>query len=174
MKKLIAAVFAMSFAGAALADGNLGFEIGSNWFRPNYDSNGYWGSGYWWSGQGQNFTLVWGMDNDLWLGAYSEQTTLSDGYGDAYSFDVTAIQVTKGVMKNVNIGMNVGSFYDEQADEVGPLTDVFGKVTILSGSGDKVQGNVNATIGGRWADDSYNGGSNWSGYYVNLSVGLLF
>lgn len=172
MKKILAGAFALSLAGSAMAAGNVGFEVGTNWFKPGFDPNN--SAIYWGASNGQNFTIVWGLDNDLWLGAYTENTVISDGNGNELNFNVTAIQIAKGVMKNVSIGLNVGSFMEDWNTETGALTDVFGKVTILSGSGDKVSGNVNATVAGRWADDRWNGGDNWTGYNINLSVGLLF
>ena len=158
-------------AGPVMAAGSIGFEYGSSWFRPQYNDNG---AGYDWTAQGQTFTINWVLDSDMWVGVYTESLNLNNGYGNTYPWSGQAIQITKGIVKNVTVGLNVGTFYEGYNGSVGALTDVFGTVTLLSGSGDKVSGNLKATVAGRWADDSNTGGENFSGYTYGVAAGLLF
>jgi hypothetical protein len=168
MRKILLAVALVAMASTAM--GAVGIEFGSNWYKPNMDPNG---SGYDWFGQGQNMTITWALENDLALGVYTEATMINDGYGDSYPFSVNAIQVRKGIVKNVDVGMNLGTFYDDYNNATGMLTDVFGEVTVLSGKGEKVEGALKGQIGGRWADSDWQGGENWNGYFVNLLVAIL-
>ncbi len=172
MKKLFASAFAVSLSASAMAAGTVGVEIGTNWFQPGFDAQN--SADHWNPSNGHNFSVVWGLDSDTWVGAYSENDFIADGFSNTLAFNTEAIQLVKGVAKNVSVGMNIGSFYEDWNNETGFLTDVFGKVVILSGSGDKVSGNLSATVAGRWADDRWNGGDNWSGYNIGLTVGLLF
>ena len=66
MKKLMAGAFALSMASNAFATAS--FEFSSIWWFPRYDSN----YGYNLSGQGQALGINWDLDNDLFVGAYSE------------------------------------------------------------------------------------------------------
>lgn len=171
MKKLIAVAFALTMATSAMAAGSIGFEYGSSWFRPHYNDQG---AGLDWTAQGQTFAINWVLDNDMWVGVYTESLNLNDGYGDTYPWSAQAIQVTKGVVKNVAVGLNIGTFYEAYNTAVGPLADVFGEVTLLAGNGDKVSGSLKANVAARWADDTNGGGEDWSGYTVSLIAGLTF
>lgn len=169
MKKVIAAVVAMALASPALA-GNVGVEFGTNWYKVNYTDNTSDNL----IGQAQNFTVLWTTD-DIGLGAYVEDGTwIADG-SSTYDYNLTAIQVTKGLVKNVSVGMNLGSMNEDWSgggdDQM--VTDVFGSVILLGGTGNKITGTVKATIGGRFAAD-YQDGYDFSGLVVNLSVGFLF
>jgi hypothetical protein len=172
MKKLIFALAMVAVASTAM--GAVGIEFGANWFKPNMNPNS---AGYDWFGQGQNVTITWALENDFALGVYVENTMLNDGYGNTEPFNVNAMQVRKGIVKNVDVGMNLGTFYQDWGGYTGMLTDVFGEVTVLSGKGEKVEGALKGQAGGRWADASWQGGSywgsNWNGYFVNLLVAIL-
>jgi hypothetical protein len=165
MKKAIAAVFALSLASSAMA--TVGVDFGTNWYKVSYTDN----VGDHLQGQGQNFLISWTLDNDLSLGAYTESGTWTYDGGSTNVWDLRAIQISKGVVKNVAVGLNVGTMYNDWNSEDSMLTDVFGAVTILGGSGDKVSGALKTTVGARFAYDS---GYDYSGINVNLSVGLSF
>ena len=166
MKKILVAVFALCLASPVMA--TVGVEFGTNWYKVQYTYN----TDDHLMGQGQNMLVFWGIDNDITIGAYVESNMISDQDGNVYSFDGQAIQLTKGILKNVAIGLNIGQMYNEWNYEVGQFTDVFGAVTILSGSSEKVAGLVKAAVGARfYTDDSE---YTFDGVVVNLSVGLGF
>lgn len=165
MKKAIAAVFALSLASSAMA--TVSVDFGTNWYKvtPTYAVGDHL------QGQGQNFLVSWTLDNDLSLGAYTESGTWVYDGGSTNEWDLRAIQISKGVVKNVAVGINVGTMYEDWDNEDSMLTDVFGAVTILGGSGDKVSGALKTTVGARFSTvDGYD----FSGINVNLSVGLSF
>jgi hypothetical protein len=166
MKKVIAAVFAMSLASSAMA--TVGVDFGTNWYKVSYTDN----VGDHLSGQGQNFLVSWTLDNDLSLGAYTESGVWTYYSGSADEWEIRAIQISKGVVKNVAVGMNHGVMINQWDSGEGQLTDVFGAVTILGGSGDKVSGALKTTVGARFNVDD--GDYDFSGITVNLSVGLAF
>ncbi len=168
MKKVLAAVFAISMASSAMAAGNLSVDFGSVWYKVSYTN----GVSDHLQGQGQSFAVLWVLDNDLGLGAYSESGRWVYSGSNYDDWDVRAIQVTKGIVKNVNIGMNFGDMYDTYSGDDGMVTDIFGSVVILGGSGDKVSGQLKTNVGARFIvnDSDYN----MSGITVSLSVGLLF
>ena len=167
MKKLMAGAFALSMASNAFATAS--FDFGSVWFFPRYDTN----VGDNLSGQGQSFAANWDLDNDLIVGAYNESIDLTDGYGNTYPWSTTAINISKGVVKNASIGLHLGTFYQNYNDYTGMLTDVFGNVTLMSGSADKVSGSLKAQFGGRFAREYENGDDDdFSGYYISLAVGI--
>jgi hypothetical protein len=171
MKKLIAGAFALSMATSAMAAGTIGFEYGSSWFRPKLSANG---AQLDWTAQGQTFAITWALDNDMWVGVYTEALNLNDGYGDTYPWSGQAIQVSKGIVKNVAVGLNIGTFYEAYYGAVGPLADVFGEVTLLSSNGDKISGSLKANAAARWANDTSAGGDDFSGYTVGIVAGLTF
>jgi hypothetical protein len=171
MKRILIAVMAVALASSAVAA--VSIELGSNWFKPNLDPNG---ADYDFFGQGQNLTIAWTLDSDISVGIYMENTQLMEVYdGYMYPFTVNAIQLRKGIVKNVDLGMNLGTFYEDYDSESGVLTDIFGEVTVLSGKSDKIEGALRGQVGGRWADAGYQNGSgaNWNGYFVNLLVALV-
>ncbi len=168
MKKILTVLFAVSVASSAMAAGNLSVDFGSVWYKVSYTD----GVSDHLQGQGQSFAINWTLDNDLSLGAYSESgrwVYASTGYDD---WDIRAITIAKGIVKNVTIGMNLGDMYDTYSGDDGMLTDIFGSVVILGGSGDKVSGQLKTNVGARFIvnDSDYN----MSGITVSLSVGLLF
>jgi len=164
MKKILIAIAVVAMASTAM--GAVGIEFGSNWYRPQVDPNG---ENEHYFGQGQNVTITWSLETDLALGVYMEDTLLNDGHGHTSDFIVNAIQLRKGIVKNVDVGMNLGTFYEEENDDTGMLTDVFGEVTVLSGKGEKVEGALKGQAGGRFGDNGYT----WNGYFVNLLVAIL-
>jgi len=166
MKKLMVAVFALGVASSACAA--VGVEFGTNWYKINYTAN----AGDHLMGQGQNMLVYWGLDNDLTVGAYTENDVMSNGTGSTYSWEIMAIQISKGIVKNVAMGLNIGQQYNDWESDSGALTDVFASVVILSGASDKVTGTVKATVAGRFSMDM--NGYDYSGMMVNLSVGLGF
>lgn len=165
MKRLIGVLFAASLTSSSLAA--VGFEFGSQFYFPRYDPNG---AQYNWTGQGQTFQVNWGLDNGIKLGAYTESTDLGDGFGNTYNFSVQEIVIGKDVVKNAAVLLKIGSFYESYNDVSGLCTDLAAAITLISGSGDKVTGAIKANAGGRWADNSNNGGEDWSGWFLNLGV----
>jgi hypothetical protein len=168
MKRILIAVAVVAMASTAM--GAVGIEFGSNWFKPRLNPAN---SGYDFFGQGQNMTLSWTIDNGMALGVYSEATMLNDGYGNSYPFNVNAIMLSKGIVKNVDVGIHVGSFYEDYYSVSGLVADIYGAVTVVSGKGEKVEGALKGIAGGRFADNSNAGGEDWGGWYINLVVALL-
>lgn len=171
MKKLLAGAVVVSLAGSAMAAGNsVGFQFGTNFFQPS--AAGLVAQ------NGQNFTISWMLDNDVSLGVYNELTpTLNATAATVGTITVNAIQVAKGVMKNVTVGLNLGAgTVTANAPLVAatnPLADVFGSVNILSGSGDKISGNLTAVVAARFErNGTTNAGAN--GTNVGLAVGIVF
>jgi hypothetical protein len=167
MKRILIAIAVVAMASTAM--GAVGIEFGANWYKPNLDPNM---DDDLYFGQGQNMTITWTLDEGLALGVYVENTTLT-AEGRSNVFTVNAIQVRKGIVKNVDVGLNLGTFYEDENDATGMLTDVFGEVTVLSGKGEKVEGALKGQIGGRFADNEWNDGGNWNGYFVNLLVAII-
>lgn len=171
MKKLIGAVLALGMSSSAFATAS--FEYASVWSFPTYDPI-YNGDEF--HGQGQSFAANWDLDNDLIVGVYTESTVLTevdDGY--TYNMTVNALNISKGVVKNASIGLHLGTFYEDWNGAAGMLTDLFGSVTIMSGSADKIGGALKATFGGRFARDNYDATGyygNWGGYFASLGVAL--
>jgi hypothetical protein len=169
MKKLLAAV-AMSLS-ASTAMATISFDYGTIWNQVQFDPNG--SSTYNWVGQGQFFSVNWDLESDVVLGFYGENSDYNNGYGDTYPFVINALNVSKGVMKNASVGLHLGNIYDDYNDSTGMLTDIFGTVTILGGTADKISGSLKASFGGRFADTDWNaGGERWNGYFVNVAVGI--
>jgi len=168
MKKLFAAVLTLSLASSAMAAG-FGVEFGTNWYKVNHTNNVYDNL----LGQGQNFTLTWALDNELSLGSYAEAGTWLYDNGSSDTWELTAIQVSKGIVKNVAIGTNIGRMYTTYGGHQAMLIDVFGDVTLLAGSGDKVSGAIKTQVTARYSNDAA-ADENFSGVSVNLLVGLLF
>lgn len=167
MKRLIGVLFMASLASAVQA--SVGFEFGSQFYFPRYDPNGPSTVANF-SGQGQTFQVNWGLDNGIRLGAYTESTELGDGVGNTYNFSVQEIVIGKEVIKNAAVLMKLGSFYETVNGVSGLCTDLAAAITLISGSGDKVTGAIKANAGGRWADNTSNGGQDFSGYFINLGV----
>lgn len=162
MKKLFAVAVVLSLAGTASA-ASVAFDFGTNFYRPA-------AAGYL-TQNGQNFTLSWALDNDLSLGVYTESSPVSNGTVDTLS--VSTIQVAKGVVKNVAVGLNLGAG-TVAAGGTAPLVDVFGVVNILSGSGEKVSGALRATAAARFCKVAFAGGGVADGYNLGLSVQIGF
>jgi hypothetical protein len=154
---------------ASAAHAAVGFEFGAQFYNPRIDPNG---AGLNWNGVGQSFAVTWGIDGGMTLGAYAEATDLNDGYGNTYPFTVQAISIAKDIVKSASIGLRIGSFYEDYNGVSGLLTDIAATLTLLQGGGDRVNGAVLATAGGRFADNSNSGGEDWSGYFVNLAVAI--
>jgi hypothetical protein len=161
MKKLLAYVVAMSLAGTASA-ASIGFGFGTNFYKANaVDSE---------TENGQNFTVSWNLDSDISFGVYTEETNLTDTLGGTLA--VSAIQLTKGVMKNVTVGLNLGSGTTDI--ETMALADIFGAVTILSSSGSKVEGSLVATASARFSQVDIGSGDAADGVNLGLSVLVAF
>jgi hypothetical protein len=144
MKKLFAIAIAMSLAGTAMAS-SVGFEFGTNFFRPSVTGAQ--------TQNGENFTVGWNLDSDVSLGIYNELSNVLVA-GTAGTLAVSAIEVSKGVMKNVGIGLRLGQGTTAGAigADVDPLADIVGAVDILSGSGDKISGSLRATVAARFCN----------------------
>jgi hypothetical protein len=163
MKKIFAVAVAVSLASTAMA-GGVAFEFGANFFKPNLAGAQ--------AQNGQNFTMSWNLDSDVSLGVYTEQSFLFDGgvvWAAGSTLTVSAIQVTKGVMKNVEIGLNLGSGTDSTSNTA-PLVDILGSVNILSGSGDKVSGALVGMAAARFCNTT----NNTDGVNVGLAVEVEF
>ncbi len=168
MKYLIAGGFALLVASSSATAGTLSIDMGSVWWKVAYNSH----NAYHVQGTGQGTAVLWVLENDLGLGAYSEGGKFVYNGGTSYNFDVRAIEVTKGIVKNVSVGMNLGDYYSNWGGEDGMFTDLFGTVVILGGSGDKVTGQLKTNVGTRFVVDDAT--YNMSGYLLSLSLGLLF
>jgi len=149
MKRLLAIVFAVSLAGSAAA--SVGFDFGTNFYRPEGASD---------VTNGQNFRVSWQLENDLALGVYTESSAV---------LSVTAVQVLKGVIKGAAVGLNLGSGTDAAA-VTETLVDVFGEVTILSGAGEKVKGALKAVAAARFIE----GTAVENGVNLIVAVGIEF
>jgi len=169
MKKILAGVLGAMIASSSMAA--ISFNFGTNFFKPAIDNNGL---DEYVQGQGQTFAIDWAFSDDTFLGYYNEEASLNNSFGNSYLWIIEALQVGKTVMKGVNVGLNIGTFYESWRGETGLVTDVFGSVALLSGAGDKVTGSLNATVAGRLADDTWNGGQKWNGVNFGLAVGLNF
>ena len=158
MKRLLATVFAVSLAGSVAA--SVGFEFGANFFKPS--------AGGAQVTEGQNFLVNWQLDNDLALGVYTETSDWAIGAATG-TLTVSAIQVAKGVMKGVNVALNIGSGNDGAGNAA--LIDVLGSVTILSGSGEKVKGSLKGVAAARFCNATP---LSMDGVNLGLAVGLEF
>lgn len=170
MKKLFAVAVVLSLAGTASA-ASVAFDFGTNFLRPT--APGFLAQ------NGQNFTLSWALDNDLSLGVYTETSNYNGGAAaTTNTLAVSTIQVAKGVVKNVNVGLNIGAGTPGYAGAVSAaLVDVFGVVNILSGSGEKVSGALRATAAARFSKadlDSAGTVAVADGYNLGLSVQVGF
>lgn len=173
MKKLFAVAVVLSLAGTASA-ASVAFDFGTNFYRPT--AVGYT------VGNGQNFTMSWALDNDLSLGVYQELsnwtniTTAAPPVTTNGTLSVSAIQISKGVVKNVAVGLNLGAGTSTGGiAATKPLADVFGVVNILSGSGEKVSGALRATAAARFSKTSLCVATDMAdGYNLNLSVQVGF
>ena len=164
MKKILAVAIAVSLASTAMA-GGVAFEFGANFLKPNLAGAQ--------AQNGQNFTMSWNLGSDLSLGVYTEQSFLFDGgvvWVAGSTLTVSAIQVTKGVMKNVEIGLNLGSGTDSASASTAPLVDILGSVNILSGSGDKVSGALVGMAAARFCNTT----NNTDGVNVGIAVEVEF
>jgi len=161
MKKLIAIAVILGVSAGAQAA--VGFGFGTNFYKPN--AAGYEAK------NGRNFLVNWTLDNDLQLGVYEEDSqTFIVGFPSTFS--VSAIQVAKGVVKNVVVGLNIGSGTVGAASQ--PLVDVFGAVNILSGTGEKVNGALKATVAARFCEQILAGLGAANGLNLGLSVDMNF
>lgn len=179
MKKLIAGAVALTISGSAMAAASsVGFSFGTNFFSPSAPGLV--------ADNGQNFTINWALDNDVSLGVYTELSNVNLT-GALSTLTVNAIQVSKGVMKNVSVGLNLGSGTTTAnsfvagppatgiAAGTAPLADIFGSVNILSGSGDKVSGSLSATVAARFSKvGATTTVGNLNGVNVGLAVGIMF
>jgi len=163
MKKLLAIAVILGVSAGAQAA--VGFGFGTNFYKPN--SSNYQVK------TGRNFLVNWSLDNDLQLGVYEEESTTfsTSGTGAAGTLSVNAIQVVKGVVKNVAVGMNIGQGV---CGASAPLLDVFGTVNILSGQGEKLSGALKATVAARFSELTLVGGGRADGLNLGLSVEAIF
>ena len=78
-------------------------------------------------------------------------------------------------MKNVSVGLNLGSatFTDgAAASNSGTMVDIFGTVTILSASGDKIEGSLRANAAARFSNVTLLTGGAIPGDGVNLGLSV--
>lgn len=163
MKKIFAYAIAMSLAGSASA-ASIGFDFGTNFYKPH-------ASGYT-TENGQNFTISWNLDSDVSFGIYTEQSNYTGATPGVLS--VSAVQIAKGVMKNVTVGLKLGSA--TTAAGTAPLADIFGAVNIITSSGDKVEGALRATASARFSNAVLNAApvAVADGVNLGLSVQVAF
>lgn len=168
MKKAIAAVFALALA-ASSASASVGVDFGTNWYKVSYTDN----VGDHLFGQGQNFLVFWQLDNGLTLGSYTEAGVWTYDGGSSDTWDLTAIQIGREIVKNVAIATHIGRIYDDYSGNDHMLVDIFADVTLVGGTSDKVSGAVKFSLGGRYAKDQVST-YDMSGITAGLSVGLEF
>jgi hypothetical protein len=121
----------------------------------------------------------------------NETTNYNGNAGvDFGTLGVTGIRVSKGVVKNVSIGLGLGaatltdiSGTWSTTPVTAPAVDIVGVVNILSGKGDKVSGSLDATIAARFIDlnnaapgltDSVGALTNFNGTNLGLAVTVGF
>lgn len=148
MKKILAIAVVLGLAGGAQA-ASVGFDFGTTWTKWA-DAAGLGASPV---DQGNSFTLLWNLDNDISLGVYNE---VSNDAALAGQTTFNAIQVAKGVVKNVKVGFNIGVQDLAGAAVAQTACDVFGEVTILSGTGEKVSGALKALVAARLSNSTVN------------------
>lgn len=174
MKKLFAIAIAVSLAGSAMAAGSVGFEWGTNFYKPSASGGK--------ASNGTNFLLSWNLDSDLSLGVYTETSIVAVNdttpVAAVSTLTVSAIQIMKGVVKNVAIGLNIGSGAlaagGTLVAETKPLVDVVGEVTILSGTGEKVSGNLRAMAAARFLNTTAAPNPKLDGVNLGLAVQVMF
>lgn len=144
MKKVLAIAVILGLATGVQA-ANVSFDFGTNFLKWNDTASvGVTNA----VNNGRNFTLSWNLDNDLAMGVYNEVD--EDPSGQTL---MNAIQISKGVVKNVAVGLNIGEM-DPCANGYQPVVDVFGSVNILSGTGDKVNGALKAIVAARFSNSN--------------------
>lgn len=165
-KMLLAAAASLGMATSAMAA--VGVEFGSTWVQVRREP---YGGNYDWSYSGQSMLVAWDLD-DMSVGALVERGEIADGFGNAYEFSVQALSFSKAVVKNASVGVRLGTFYEAYNDETGMLTDVLATITLMGGTMDKIRGELKGSFGGRFANNEWNGGEAFSGYFAALSVGF--
>jgi hypothetical protein len=168
MKKIVAAVFALSLTSSAMAA--VGVDFGTNWYKVSYTDN----VGDHLFGQGQNFLVSWTLDNGLTLGSYTESGVWTYYSGSADEWELTAIRIGKDVVKNVSIATNIGRMFEAWNDEEHTLIDVLATVTLVGGTSSQISGALKFTIGGRYTSKLDPDYYDFSGFTSGLSVGLSF
>lgn len=156
MKRLLIALVAVCLAGSAAAS-SIDFTFGTNFYTPAAAGEQ--------TENGSNFTVAWNLDSDISLAAYSEAGNTSNG-----ACSVAAIQVAKGVIKRVKVGVNLGSMTTVASTD--SLVDIFGAVTILAGTGEKITGELVATAAARFSKADVDGASAPADG-TNLGLGVL-
>lgn len=142
MKRIFASIVAMSLAGAATA-GTLGLQMGASFFDPSAAGAQV--------DEGNSLLVSWNLDSDISVGMYFERVGLVGGtYVVGDTLTVSALQVMKGVVKSVDVGLRMGAGTESTGPTTGALVDIVGQVKILSGSGEKVEGAVVGTIASRF------------------------
>lgn len=184
MKKYLLLVLSILIISstAAMAE-SISFGFGTNFFKPS--NSGFAVS------NGRIFLLDWAIDKDIIFGIYDEETTLdyteADGDIEIGRLDVTGIRLNKGIIKGVDIGLMLGSattefpgFPGASDQAVSSIVDIFGTVTMISGTGGRVTGKLTATLAARYMDSSgltdNNGDdiNNLNGFNASLTVSVGF
>lgn len=162
MRKFYAAVMVAALSAGVAHAGSVGFDFGTNFYKPSIAGARVT--------NGSNFLVSWVMENDLSMGVYSEASVFTVG-ATTGTLTVSALQVTKGVIKNVAVGLNLGTGRETvAAANSAALVDILGTVNILSGKGDKVEGVLKATAAARFCNTT----TNADGVNLGLAVGVLF
>lgn len=161
MRKLLIALVAVCLAGSAAAS-SIDFAFGTNFYKPA--AAGYTAE------NGQNFAVSWNLDSDVALGIYNEQSNVNDN-GTMRVLTASAVQVAKGVLKSVKVGINLGS---ATCVTTATMVDIFGTVNILSGTGDKIAGSLVASASARFSQCDIGTSNEADGVNVGLAVLLGF
>lgn len=151
MKKYLLLVLSMLILSstAALAE-SVSFGFGTNFLKPS--NAGFAVS------NGHIFEVNWKMDSDVSFGIVEEETTLdytdTNGVLDIGTLNITGIKLSKSVINNVELGIMLGSgtavFPLATARDTSAVVDIFGTVTMVSGTGGKVAGSIKACIAARY------------------------
>jgi hypothetical protein len=152
---LFAAILAVvvSLAGTIQAS-PLKFAYGFNVVRWNDKSVATGVDAYSNLNMGHSMLVSWDLNNDISMGLYSEEEwdPYNPGAGTGpWQTIVNAIQITKGVVKFVSVGVNIGQMMPA-AYPYQTVVDVFGAVDLLAGSGGKLNTSIKATVGARFSN----------------------
>ena len=101
---------------------------------------------------GRSMLVSWNPGNDLSMGFYTESDWDPMAAGFTYETIVNAIQISKGIVKYVSLGVNIGEMDPDGWLNYQPVVDVFGAVDLLSGTGGKINSAVKATVGARFSN----------------------
>lgn len=145
VKILLTTVVLLSLTTFVCAQ-NVGMDFGVNFFKPsnsNFETT-----------NGNIFVIGWNVDSDVSFGILNETTDLRHQNAIG-SLRVSGIYVQKKVVKDVYVGLNLGSATATLTNTVTrPLVDIYGKAILLSTKGDKIVGSLYTLLAGRFMNTS--------------------